>query len=265
MSWKILTYSEITQPLPPYKRSYIVGIVENEKGSRRIVQIDKKIAESISIGDEGELKKGESPTGEIDIFVSSKSIEKDVQKVALITGSSRGIGKAIALEFAKNGFAIVINSDLHSEEGAGVVKEIEKLEGAAVYIKADVSDLQQVEKMVKRTMEKFGRIDVLVNNAGITSDKKLVNMTYEQWYKVISVNLSGVFNCTKSVLEIMKQQGGGKIINMASIVGEIGNIGQANYASSKGGVIAFTKTVADRKSTRLNSSHTDISRMPSSA
>ena len=169
---------------------------------------------------------------------------ENVQKVALITGSSRGIGRAIAIELAKSGIDIVVNNDINPQEGIEVVNEINKIGQCAIYTQADVSNPDQVVEMVKEIITKFGRIDILINNAGITRDKMLVNMDIEFWNSVISVNLTGVFNCTKSVIKYMKKQGGGKIINISSIVGEIGNIGQANYAASKGGVISFTKTIA---------------------
>jgi 3-oxoacyl-[acyl-carrier protein] reductase len=170
--------------------------------------------------------------------------EHSVNKVALVTGSSRGIGRAIALELAKRGFSVVINNDGNPQEGLEVMNEINKIGQQAIYIQADVSDPDQVEEMIKKILNEFCRIDVLVNNAGVVMDKKLENMSIEQWNRVISVNLTGTFNCTKSVIKYMKEQGEGRIINIASVVGEIGNFGQSNYAASKGGVIAFTKTVA---------------------
>lgn len=170
--------------------------------------------------------------------------ENTENNVALVTGSSRGIGRAIALELAKKGFSIVVNNDENPQEGVEVVNEINKIGQHAIYIQADVSDPDQVEAMIKKIVNKFARIDILINNAGIVMDKKLENMTIDQWNRVISVNLTGTFNCTKSVIKCMKEQGGGKIINISSVVGKIGNFGQANYAASKGGAIAFTKTVA---------------------
>jgi 3-oxoacyl-[acyl-carrier protein] reductase len=170
--------------------------------------------------------------------------EYSVNKVALVTGSSRGIGRAIALELAKRGFSVVINNDEKPQEKVEVMNEIKKIGQRAIYIQADVSDPDQVEEMIERVLNDFCRIDVLVNNAGVVMDKKLENMSIEQWNRVLSVNLTGTFNCTKSVIKYMKEQGGGEIINIASVVGEIGNFGQSNYAASKGGVIAFTKTVA---------------------
>jgi 3-oxoacyl-(acyl-carrier-protein) reductase len=170
--------------------------------------------------------------------------EYTVNKVALVTGSSRGIGRAIAIELAKRGFSIVINNYEKPEEKVEVMNEINKIGQRAIYLQADVSDPNQVEKMIEGIINEFGRIDILINNAGIVMDKKLENMSIEQWNRVISVNLTGTFNCTKSVIKYMKEQDGGKIINIASVIGEIGNFGQSNYAASKGGVISFTKTVA---------------------
>jgi 3-oxoacyl-(acyl-carrier-protein) reductase len=171
-------------------------------------------------------------------------IKSREDKVALVTGGSRGIGRAIAIELAKSGVDVVINNDEKPQEASGVVNEINTSGQRSIYIQADVSDCNQVEKMIDQIMNELGRIDILVNNAGIVRDKKLEHMTIEHWNRVISVNLTGTFNCTKSIIPFMKDHGGGKIINIASVVGEIGNFGQSNYAASKGGVIAFTKTVA---------------------
>jgi len=170
--------------------------------------------------------------------------EEKVNKVALVTGSSRGIGRAIAIELAKGGISVVINNDKDSQEGLEVMNEIKKTGQHAMYIQADVSDLNQVEKMVEKVINEFGRVDILINNAGITRDKMLENMDIDYWNRVISVNLTGAFNCTKSVIKYMKKQGNSKIINISSISAEIGNIGQSNYSAAKGGIISFTKTVA---------------------
>ncbi|MBA7555355.1 3-oxoacyl-[acyl-carrier-protein] reductase FabG [subsurface metagenome] len=170
--------------------------------------------------------------------------EEKVNKVALVTGSSRGIGRAIAIELAKGGISVVINNDKDSQEGLEVMNEIKKMGQHAMYIQADVSDLNQVEKMVEKVINEFGRVDILINNAGITRDKMLENMDIDYWNRVISVNLTGAFNCTKSVIKYMKKQGNSKIINISSISAEIGNIGQSNYSAAKGGIISFTKTVA---------------------
>ena len=170
-------------------------------------------------------------------------------KIALITGSARGIGLAIASRFAQEGGHIVL-----SDVNEAALQEAEvsiKAWGVQVMSqKADVTSQVQVEELVKKTIDKFGRIDILVNNAGITRDALLMRMTENEWDAVLSVNLKGAFLCTKAVSRVMIKQRSGKIINMASIIGLIGNVGQANYAASKGGMIAFTKSVARELASR---------------
>lgn len=244
MVWKLISYSEIKMPLAPYKSNYVVGVAEDENGQRCVVQISKEHTKELAIGMSGNVKIAEGPAGEINIFepdLERKTVKPT--KVALVTGSSGGIGRAIALEFAKNGVDVVVN-DLEVEAGEKVVEEIKKMGRRSLYVQADVSDSAQVEQMAQKVVQEFGRIDILVNNAGITCDKLFANMDIEHWNKVIAVNLTGVFNCTKSVIKHMQKQGEGKIINMSSVIGEVGNIGQANYAASKGGIIPFTKTIA---------------------
>ena len=170
--------------------------------------------------------------------------KENANKVAVVTGSSRGIGRAIATKLAKRGISVVINNDKDPQEGLDVMNEIKNMGQDGIYIQADVSDLTQVEKMIEKVVNEFGRIDILVNNAGITRDGFLENMDRDDWNSVLSVNLTGTFNCTKSVTKYMKEQGGGKIINISSISAETGNIGQSNYSAAKGGIISFTKTVA---------------------
>ena len=172
------------------------------------------------------------------------SKEERIGKVALVTGSSRGIGRAIAIELAKRDITVVINNDKAIEEGKRVVDKILKNGGNAIYIKADVSDSNQVEKMIEKIMNGFGRIDILVNNAGITRDITLKKMSKEVWDEVIDVNLNGVFNCTKAVINHMRERKTGRIINISSITGFTGNIGQTNYAAAKSGIIGFTKALA---------------------
>ncbi|NAS88591.1 beta-ketoacyl-ACP reductase [ANME-1 cluster archaeon AG-394-G21] len=173
-----------------------------------------------------------------------KKKEGKINDVALVTGSSRGIGRAIAIELAKSGIDLVVNDSKNPQEGLEVVNEINKIGQRAIYIQADVSDPDQVEKMVEEIVGEFGNLDILVNNAGIIVDKMLKDMTIEEWNKVVAVNLTSVFNCTKSAIKYMQKQKSGKIINISSVSGQIGNIGQANYSASKAGVISFTKTVA---------------------
>lgn len=166
------------------------------------------------------------------------------KKVALITGSSRGIGKAIALDFAKTGFTVILNNNKRTEEALALLKEIESKGYSVRYHKADVIYPEQVNDMVKQIVDKFGRIDVLVNNAAINLDRSFNNMEKKEWDDVISTNLTGVFNCVKPVITYMKEQKWGRIINISSVVGQMGNVGQANYSASKAGLIGLTKTLA---------------------
>ena len=165
-------------------------------------------------------------------------------KVAIVTGSSRGIGKAAALALASEGAKVVINYARSSGAADEVVAEIIDGGGDAIALQADVSQADQVDAMVKATMDKFGRIDVLVNNAGITRDTLLLRMKPEDWQAVIDLNLTGVFLCTRAVSKIMLKQRSGRIINISSVAGLMGNPGQANYSAAKAGVIGFTKTIA---------------------
>jgi 3-oxoacyl-[acyl-carrier protein] reductase len=164
-------------------------------------------------------------------------------KVALITGAAQGIGKAVALLLARHGADIVV-ADINLERAEETVKEIQGLGRRAIAMKVDVANLDQVERMVEAILEKFGKIDILVNNAGIARDKLVLRMTEEDWDAVLNINLKGTFHCTKAVVRHMSKQRSGKIVSIASVVGEMGNAGQANYAASKAGVIGFTKTIA---------------------
>ena len=165
-------------------------------------------------------------------------------KIVLITGSSRGIGKTIALKFSSLGASVALN-DIPSQEITlkETKKEIESNNGIAEYFLADISKYEDVEKMINEIKEKFGRIDVLVNNAGICLDKTLAKMSVEEWQKVIDVNLTGLFNCSKAALPLIIPNKG-KIINMSSVVGQRGNFGQTNYGATKAGIIGFTKSLS---------------------
>lgn len=172
--------------------------------------------------------------------------EKKVEltgKVALVTGSAQGIGRAIARLLAENGADVVI-SDINLEKAQETAKEIQAIGRRSLAIKANVADLSDVERMMETIIEQFGRIDILVNNAGITRDRLILRMTEEDWDAVLDVNLKGTFNCTKAAIRYMAKHKSGKIVNIASVSGEMGNPGQANYAASKAGVIGFTKTIA---------------------
>jgi len=164
-------------------------------------------------------------------------------RVALITGAAQGIGKSVALLLAQNGADIVV-SDINLEKAEETAKEIESIGSKVMAIKVDVANLKNVEQMVASILEKFGKIDILVNNAGITRDKLILRMTEEDWDAVLNVNLKGTFNCTKTVVRHMAKQRSGKIVSIASVVGEMGNAGQVNYSASKAGVIGLTKTIA---------------------
>ena len=171
-------------------------------------------------------------------------------QVALVTGASRGIGKAIALALAAEGAKLVINYARSAEAAEAVVQEIQQSGGEAIALQADVSEEEQVDRLIKAAKEKFGRIDVLVNNAGITKDTLLLRMKPADWSAVIDLNLTGVYLCTRAVSKLMLKQKSGRIINISSIVGEMGNPGQANYAAAKAGVIGFTKAVAKEVASR---------------
>ena len=172
------------------------------------------------------------------------------EKVALVTGASRGIGKAAALALATQGAKVVVNYARSSEAAEATVSEITQAGGEAIALQADVSQAEAVDNLIKATLDKFGRIDVLVNNAGITKDTLLLRMKPEQWQAVIDLNLTGVFLCTKAVSKTMLKQRSGRIINIASVAGQMGNPGQANYSAAKAGVIGFTKTVAKELANR---------------
>lgn len=172
------------------------------------------------------------------------------KKTVLITGGTTGIGKAIALEFAKEGYNIAINYRSQTENMEKLKKEIETNNIKCIYVKADVSKFEETENMVKETIDEYGKIDVLVNNAGITQDALLMRMKEEAFRQVIDVNLVGTFNVTKNVVPYMVKRRSGRIINISSVVGEVGNAGQSNYAASKAGIIGFTKSLAKELSSR---------------
>lgn len=167
-----------------------------------------------------------------------------MNKVALITGASRGIGKAIALRFAKAGYNVVINYRGSEDKANAVKDECIAMGVEAMCYQGDVSCFDEMEAMMKAVMDAYGSIDVLVNNSGITKDMLLLKMNTESFMDVIDVNLKGTFNTIKAVSRIMMKQRAGVIINMSSVIGEIGNVGQGNYAASKAGVIGFTKSMA---------------------
>ena len=171
-------------------------------------------------------------------------------KTAVITGSGRGIGKSIALKLASHGANIVINDIPSSDYADETSEEVKKLGVECIVVKGDVRNTEDVQKLVSETMDKFGHIDIFVNNAGITRDGLMIRMSEDDWDLVMDINLKGAFNCIKAVARPMMKQRSGAIINMASIVGVMGNPGQANYVASKAGLIGLTKTTAKEFASR---------------
>jgi len=165
-------------------------------------------------------------------------------KVTLVTGGSRGIGSAIALEFAARGAAVVVNYNRSPRSAEDVVKRIQAAGGKAAVYQADASDFKEAKALVKFTVDTFGDLNILVNNAGITRDQLIVMMPEADWDAVINTNLKSTFNCSKAAVKYMMRKRAGCIINMASVAGQMGNAGQTNYSTSKGGMIAFTKALA---------------------
>jgi len=165
-------------------------------------------------------------------------------KVALVTGGSRGIGRAICLAFAEAGADILLNYARSDKQADDVKRQIEAMGRKCVTVRADVSKFEQAQNLGKAVINHFGKVDILINNAGVNRDRTLRRMTPEQWNEVIQTNLSSLFNCTKAVIEPMIAQNSGVIVSVSSIIGEMGNVGQVNYASTKAGIIGFTKTMA---------------------
>lgn len=171
-------------------------------------------------------------------------------KTAIITGSGRGIGRAIALKLASLGANIVINDIPSSQDADATSEEIKNMGVESIVVKGDVRNIDDVNELIKATMDKFGKIDIFVNNAGITRDGLMLRMSEEDWDMVMDINLKGVFNCIKTVARPMMKQRSGSIINITSIVGVMGNAGQANYVASKAGLIGLTKTTAKEFASR---------------
>ena len=171
-------------------------------------------------------------------------------KTALVTGASKGIGKAICLELAQMGVKVAVNYNSSKSEAEQVVQAITDMGGEAFKVHADVSDLDQVNAMVDKVSDEWGGVNILVNNAGIINDGLLMRMSDEAWHRVMGVNLNGTFYCTRAILRHMVLERWGRIINIGSVVGIRGNIGQTNYSSSKAAIIGFTKSLAKEVATR---------------
>lgn len=172
------------------------------------------------------------------------------RKTVLVTGASRGIGKEVALKYAENGYDVVINYVSSKTDVKALENEFKGKGVDSLIIKADVSKQEEVQELVDKAIEKFGKIDVLVNNAGITKDNLLMRMSEEEFDKVIEINLKGTYLVTKAVTKYMMKKRSGSIINLSSVVGVAGNAGQCNYSASKAGIIGFTKSIAKELASR---------------
>lgn len=181
---------------------------------------------------------------------SSMQMVADDAKVCLVTGASRGLGRAIALDLGKQGCKVVVNYAGSEDAANSVVEEIKAVGGDAIAVQANCADPSSIKEMFKTTVEEFGTVDVLINNAGITKDTLVMRMKPSQWQDVIDINLSGVFYCTQEFFKVASKKRTGRVINISSVVGQIGNPGQANYAAAKGGVIGLTMSNAKEFSAR---------------
>ncbi|MBM4762772.1 3-oxoacyl-ACP reductase family protein [Bacillus sp. B15-48] len=183
------------------------------------------------------------------LLVNEKIQEKTINdgltgKVAIVTGGSRGIGSTIAKMLAKNGVEVVINYNSSKDAAESVIDEIEQFGGKGMAVQADVSNLQEAQSLVEKTKNHFGKIDILINNAGITRDRTLKKLSKDDWDEVINVNLNSVYHTTSSVIQTMIEQQFGRIINISSFIGQGGGFGQTNYAAAKAGLLGFTKSLA---------------------
>ncbi len=179
-----------------------------------------------------------------------EQMQKLPDRVAIVTGGSRGIGRAIVEALAAEGAKVAVNYASSNGPADEAVAAITSAGGEAIALQADVSKADQVDNLIKTVMEKWGRVDILVNNAGITRDTLLMRMKLEDWQAVIDLNLTGIFLCTRAVTKIMLKQKSGRIVNIASVAGQMGNPGQANYSAAKAGTIGFTKTMAKELASR---------------
>ena len=172
-------------------------------------------------------------------------------KIALVTGSSRGVGRAVALGFAKQGANVIVNYTSNENAASEVVSEIQSMGGKAISVKADVAQKPEAENLVNSAIDEFDRLDILVNNAGFTRPAMMIKMTEDQWDQVVDIHLKGAFLCAQAAGLQMKEQKSGKIINVTSVAGIVGTVGQINYSAAKGGIISMTKSIA-RELARYN-------------
>jgi 3-oxoacyl-[acyl-carrier protein] reductase len=173
------------------------------------------------------------------------------EKVALVTGSSRGVGRAIALRFAKEGSSVVVNYTSNEKAANEVVDAAKSMGSEAIAVKADVAQKSEAENLVQTGIDTFGKLDILVNNAGFTRPAMMIKMTEEQWDQVVDIHLKGAFLCSQAAARQMKEQNSGRIINVMSVAGLVGTVGQINYSAAKGGILSMTKSIA-RELARYN-------------
>lgn len=229
-------------PIEPFKQIYAIAVVELENGEKTICRINRKYFPVLKTNLVGKVEKVWDVFGEHYVFEPDE--KPSDKKVALITGGARGIGAAIAIELASHGFNVAIADLSLDKEADETLQQIKNKGVDATFVEMNVTDPNSVEKGVKEVINKFRRIDVLINNAGITRDQYLQRITPEMWDLVLNVNLKGAYLCSKAVTPYMIDNGGGVIVNITSIVGIVGNIGQANYAASKSGMIGLTYSLA---------------------
>ena len=172
-------------------------------------------------------------------------------KVAIVTGSSRGVGRAIAEAYGEQGACVVVNYSSNRKAADEVVERIQSMGSRAITVKSDITKKEEVENLVQATIEEFGKIDILVNNAGFTRPAMMINMTEDDWDQVVDIHLKGAFLCSQAAARHMKKQNSGKIINVMSVAGLVGTVGQINYSSAKGGILSMTKSIA-RELARYN-------------
>uniref|UniRef100_A0A0R5QM78 3-oxoacyl-[acyl-carrier-protein] reductase n=1 Tax=Salvia miltiorrhiza TaxID=226208 RepID=A0A0R5QM78_SALMI len=229
------------------------GISHRKLSNFSLVSLPVKFPASLDLQCRS-LRSASSPGAKAQVATVEQAATEAPQKVeapvVVITGASRGIGKAVALALGKAGCKILVNYARSSSEAEEVCKEIEASGGQALTFGGDVSKEADVESMIKTAVDAWGTVDVLINNAGITRDGLLMRMKTSQWQEVIDLNLTGVFLCTQAAAKVMMRKKKGRIINISSVVGLVGNVGQANYSAAKAGVIGLTKTVAKEYSSR---------------
>ncbi len=165
-------------------------------------------------------------------------------QIAVVTGSSRGIGRACAIELARHGASVVVNYISDRDSAESCAKEIDDAGGKALVVQADVSSAEEAKRLIETAEQEFGKVDILVNNAGVNRDRTVARMSIEEWDEVVQTDLSSMFYCVSAVVAGMRERNYGRIINMSSIIGQMGNVGQANYSAAKAGMIAFTKSAS---------------------